>query len=163
MLFRSDSTMYVLATLYDQKHLPKTYFETLSFILSPSIVTINAQALCQTMTILTAQKEEHKLSIKMKNIQMVSLRPRLRDRLKTSLFTEKNKESIDNKLGTWDSYTGFCHIHRFPNNLSDKVKRQLYFMASQTTWNWGDFVKYFIQHQELQERVKQHQIGRAHV
>ena len=33
-----------------------------------------------------------------------------------------------------NSYTGWCHTHRFPNNLSDRVKRQLYFLAAQTRW-----------------------------
>ena len=61
---------------------------------------------------------------------------------------------VDNKLGTWDSYTGFCHTHRFPNNLSDRVKRQIYFLASQTTWDWRSHVHKFIQHANLQEKSK---------
>ena len=114
-----DSTMQFLASLYDQKHLPSIYHETLLFILDPSNLTINTPALTQTLAILSAQQEEHKVTMKMKNIQLVSLRPRLRDRLKSCLLTEQNKERVDGKLGTWDSYTGYCHTHRFPNNLSD--------------------------------------------
>jgi hypothetical protein len=153
-----ESTMQLLASLYDQKHLPSAYFDTLSFIFSPSNVAINSGALSQTIAILSAQKEEHKLSMKMKNIQLVSLRPRLRDRLKTFLLTEQNKVKVDNKLGTWDSYTGFCHTHRFPNNLSDRVKRQIYFLASQTTWDWRLHVHKFIQHADLQEKIQQHPV-----
>lgn len=153
-----ESTMQLLASLYDQKHLPTAYFDTLAFIFSPSNVAINSSALSQTIAILSAQKEEHKMSMKMKNIQLVSLRPRLRDRLKTFLLTEQNKVKVDNKLGTWDSYTGFCHTHRFPNNLSDRVKRQIYFLASQTTWDWRLHVHKFIQHADLQEKIQQHPV-----
>ena len=100
--------MQLLASLYDQKHLPLAYFDTLSFIFHPSNITINAGALSQTMAVLAAQREEHMLSMKMKSIQLVSLCPRLRDRLKTSLLTDQNKVKVDNKLGTWDIHTGFC-------------------------------------------------------
>ncbi len=153
-----DSTMKFLASLYDQKHLPSEYFNTLVFVFNPSYYTINASQLSQTMAILTAQKEDHKATLKMKNIQLVSLRPRLRDRLKTSLLTEQNKEKVDGQLGTWDSYTGYCHTHRFPNNLSDRIKRQLYFLSSQTTWEWQAYVQKFIHHAELQQKVRQHPV-----
>lgn len=158
-----DQTMQFLASLYDQKHLPSAYFSTLEYILSPSSAAVNSSVLNQTMGILTAQREELKVSMRMKNIQLVSLRPRLRDRLKTSLLTEQNKVQVDGKLGTWDSYTGFCHTHRFPNNLSDRVKRQIYFLASQTTWDWRQHVYKFIQHTDLQEKVQQHPVTQPDV
>lgn len=158
-----DNTMKFLASLYDQKHLPTEYYSTLLFVLNTSHLVINTQALSQTLSILTAQREEHMVTMKLKNIQLVSLRPRLRDRLKTSLLTEQNKERVDGQLGTWDSYTGYCHTHRFPNNLSDRVKRQLYFLSSQTTWNWRAYVHKFIQHTDLQEKIQQHPVTQPDV
>ena len=150
-----ESTMHLLASLYDSKHLPSAYFDTLVYILSPPMVTVNASVLTQTMSIIAAQREQHKLNMKLKSMQMVALRPRLRDRLKTSLLADKHMETIDGKLGTWDSYAGFCHAHRFPNNLSDRVKRQLYFLASQTTWDWQPHVSKFLHTEEMQARVIQ--------
>jgi hypothetical protein len=88
-------------------------------------------------------------------MQVVALRPRLRDRLKSSLLTEQNKEQVDSKMGTWDSYTGYCHAHRFPNTLSDRIKRQLYFLAAQTRWEWGELVGQLIESREIEEKVKQ--------
>ena len=150
-----ESTMLFLAGLYDTKHLPEAYTRTLVYILSPPRLQINEQVLSQTMSFITAQKEERKLNMRLKSMQMVALRPRLRDKLKTSLLTEQRKERVDSQLGTWDSYTGFCHTHRFPNNLSDRIKRQLYFLAAQTAWDWTKHVGKFIQNAEIEERVVQ--------
>jgi hypothetical protein len=153
-----DSTMQLLASLYDSKHLPSAYLDTLAFILAPPNVAINSLILSQTMSIIVAQREEHKLNMKLKSIQLVALRPRLRDRLKSSLMAEKHMENVDGQLGTWDSYAGFCHTHRFPNNLSDRVKRQLYFLASQNTWEWRPHVSRFIHAEEMQARVQEHPV-----
>ena len=150
-----DSTMHLLASLYDSKHLPSAYFDTLQYILSPPNISINSSILTQTMAIISTQREEHKLNMKLKSMQMVALRPRLRDRLKSSLMAEKHLENVDGQLGTWDSYAGFCHTHRFPNNLSDRVKRQLYFLASQTNWDWRPHISRFIHMEEMQARVQE--------
>jgi hypothetical protein len=150
-----ESTMKLLAGLYDTKHLPEDYLKTLEHILSPTFLVINEQALSQTLTTIQAQREEHKANLKLRNMQVVALRPRLRDKLKTSLLAERRKEQIDSKLGTWDSYTGYCHAHRFPNTLSDRIKRQLYFLAAQTQWDWTQHVHKLIDSKEIEERVKQ--------
>ena len=157
MLARStrEATMQLLAGLYDTKHLPEAYLRTLSFVLSPQRVAVDEAALAQTMGIITSQREEHRLNLRLKSMQMVALRPRLRDRLKTSLLTEQRKERVDSQLGTWDSYTGFCHAHRFPNNLSDRIKPQLYFLAAQTTWAWGEHLGRFIQGREIEARLRE--------
>ena len=153
-----DSTMQFLAGLYDTKHIPAVYFKTLSHILSPAVLTVNEPLLVQTMGLIAAQREEHKLNLRLKSMQMVALRPRLRDRLKASLMTEKHKSNVDSQLGTWDSYTGFCHVHRFPNNLSDRVKRQLYFLAAQAHWEWRPHVIRLISNKEIESRVQQHPV-----
>ena len=153
-----DSTVQFLAGLYDTKHLPSAYTHTLTHILSPSVVQIDTALLAHTMSIISTQREEHKLNLRMKSMQLVALRPRLRDRLKSSLLTEQNKEQVDIRMGTWDSYTGFCHTHRFPNNLSDRVKRQLYFLASQTQWEWRDHIHHLIKNKDIETRVQQHPV-----
>jgi hypothetical protein len=153
-----DSTMHFLASLCDAKHLPDAYASTLAFILSTDAVRVNTQLLAHTMGIITTQKEERAVSLRLKTLQLSALRPRLRDRLKSSLLTEQNKEQVDTRLGTWDSYTGFCHTHRFPNNLSDRVKRQLYFLASQTHWDWRPHVATLIRTRDVEARVQSHPV-----
>jgi hypothetical protein len=44
-------------------------------------------------------------------------------------------------LETWESYTGFTYQHQFPPTLSEKVKSRLYFLASQTRWDWAKYVE----------------------
>ena len=150
-----ESTMKFLAGLYDTKHLPEEYLSTFAYILSPSCITVNEQALVQTNASIQSQREEHKMNLKLRNLQMVSLRPRLRDKLKTSLLAEHHKEQVDSKMGTWDSYIGYCHAHRFPNTLSDRIKRQLYFLAAQTIWDWTELVHCLIESKEIEDKVKQ--------
>jgi hypothetical protein len=153
-----ESTMQLLAGLYDSKHIPIVYFKTLAHILSPGLLTVNEPLLNQTMGLITAQREEHRLNLRLKSMQMISLRPRLRDRLKTSLLAGQHQMQVDSKLGTWDSYTGFCHTHRFPNNLSDRVKRQLYFLAAQAHWEWQPHVGRLISNKDMETRVQQHPV-----
>jgi hypothetical protein len=150
-----DSTMKMLAALCDTKHLPEDYLKTLGYILSPACMTVNEQVLGQTLSAIQSKRDDHKMNLRLKNIQMVALRPRLRDRLKISLLAEHHKEQVDSKMGTWDSYTGYCHAHRFPNTLSDRIKRQLYFLAAQTRWDWTPFVQRLIESREIEDKVKQ--------
>lgn len=150
-----ESTMKLLAGLYDTKHLPEDYLKTLEYILSQGNLAVNELVLSQTLTAIQTQREEHRANIKLKNIQAAAMRPRLRDRLKSSLLTERRKEQVDSKMGTWDSYTGYCHAHRFPNTLSDRIKRQLYFLAAQTRWDWTPFVQHLIDSRDIEDKVKQ--------
>lgn len=158
-----EDTMKLLAGLYDTKHIPEDYIVTLSYILSEKYMTVNEQALSQTLTTIQAQREEHKMNLKLRNMQVVALRPRLRDRLKTSLLAEHHKEQMDSKTGTWESFTGYCHTHRFPNTFSDKIKRQLYFLAAQTKWDWTQSVKHLIESKDIEERVKQMPVQQADI
>jgi len=48
---------------------------------------------------------------------------------------------VDSLLETWESYTGFTYKHQFPPTLSEKVKSRLYFLASQTRWDWAKYVE----------------------
>jgi hypothetical protein len=156
-----ESTMKLLAGLYDTKHLPEDYLKTLGYILSCKCMTVNEQTLAQTLTTIQSQREEHKMNLKLRNMQMMALRPRLRDKLKISLLTDHHKEQVDSKTGTWESFIGYCHVHRFPNTLSDKIKRQLYFLAAQTRWDWTPFVQQLIDSKEIEEKVKQLPVNQA--
>ena len=156
-----EATMKLLAGMYDTKHLPEEYLKTLAFVLSPDSLTVQETGLTQTLAIIAAQREEHKLNLKMRSMQMVALRPRLRDKLKTSLLTEQRKEHVDSESGTWDSYNGFCHAHHFANTLSDRIKRQLYFLAAQTRWDWGRYVSRLIDNADIEERVRQRPVLQA--
>lgn len=48
---------------------------------------------------------------------------------------------MDTLLDTWESYTGFCYKHQFPPTLSERIKSRLYFLASQTRWDWRPHVE----------------------
>jgi hypothetical protein len=156
-----ESTMKLLAGLYDTKHLPDDYLKTFGYILSCKCMTVNEQTLAQTLTSIQSQREEHKMNLKLRNMQTMALRPRLRDKLKISLLADHHKEQVDSKTGTWESYIGYCHAHRFPNTLSDKIKRQLYFLAAQTRWDWTPFVQQLIDSKEIEEKIKQLPVHQA--
>lgn len=85
-------------------------------------------------------------------------RPRLRDRVDTS---EEHKLRLDTRLGTWESYQGWCQLHQFPNVLSESVKDRLYFLASQTTWDWRRHVSRVLSHHgDLAEKITQYPVTR---
>ena len=149
-----EGTMMFLANMYDKKHLPETYTKTLSYILGS--VNMDVDLLNQTMSIIAKQREERTLNMRLKSIQLVALRPRLRDKMKTSV---QLRELADSRLGTWDSYKGFCHVHRFPNNMSDRIKRLLYFLSSQVAWDWTTHVKRLVQHADIAEGVIQRPVS----
>jgi hypothetical protein len=46
-------------------------------------------------------------------------------------------QQVDTLLDTWESYTGFCYKHQFSPTLRERVKSRLYFLASQTWWEWA--------------------------
>lgn len=66
---------------------------------------------------------------------------------------------VDTLLDTWESYTGFCYKHQFPPTLSEKVKSRLYFLASQTRWEWRQQVSLLLPSGgALLDKVKSHPI-----
>lgn len=88
-------------------------------------------------------------------------RPRLRDRVDNS---EEHKLRLDTRLGTWESYQGWCQLHQFPNVLSESVKDRLYFLASQTTWEWRPFVSCVLSHHgDLAEKITQYPVTRPDI
>jgi hypothetical protein len=148
-----QSTVLFLASTYDNKHPPETYTRTLTSIIENAHVDVDT--LQQTMRAIMKEKEDRTMHLRIKSIQLTSLRPRLRDKMQTSL---EDKEDADARTGTWNTYKGFCHIHRFPNNMSERIKKLLYFMASQTNWDWNNYVNKVIQNRDLELRIVQRPI-----
>ena len=151
-----ESAAHFLGSLCDSKHLPSAYCTTLILILSPDHLQITSQLPSHATAITNAQREKRQLSLRLRTPQMVALRPRRRGRLlRQSLPNEVNKERVDSKLGPWDSCTGYCHEHRLPNNLSDRVKRRLYLVASQTHWDRQPHVAALVRSRDVEARVQQ--------
>lgn len=98
-------------------------------------------ALEQTHQLMLASIDDRKISLKMSRLTVVQGRPRLRDRVTSELKTDEKKTQMDVKLETWDSYTGYCWKHQFPPTLSEKIRSKLYFLASQTRWDWAKYVE----------------------
>jgi hypothetical protein len=66
---------------------------------------------------------------------------------------------VDTLLDTWESYTGFCYKHQFPPTLSERIKSRLYFLASQTRWEWRQHVSAVLPSGgALMDKVKSHPI-----
>lgn len=102
---------------------------------------MDKEALDQTQALLQASMEDKRLSLKLSRMTVIQGRPRLRDRVSSELRTEERKAQVDTLLDTWESYTGFSYKHKFPPTLSEKVRAKLYFLASQTRWDWGKYVE----------------------
>jgi hypothetical protein len=95
----------------------------------------------QTRTLIQASMDDRKLSLQMSRMTVIQGRPRLRDRVTSELKTEERKAQVDTLLDTWESYRGFSQRHQFPPTLSEKVRSKLYFLASQTRWEWQKYVE----------------------
>ena len=118
---------------------PVQYEESLKFLLEHC--EVDRQALEQTLALCQASLEDRKLSLKLSRMTVMEGRPRLRDRMTSTLRTEEKKAQVDTQLNTWESYSGFSYKHRFPTTLSEKVRSKLYFLASQTRWDWTQYIE----------------------
>ena len=118
---------------------PAQYEDALKFLLEHC--EVDRQALDQTLALCQASLEDKRLSLKMSRMTVMEGRPRLRDRMTSTLRTEERKAQVDTQLDTWESYTGFSYKHQFPPTLSEKVRSKLYFLASQTRWDWTKYVE----------------------
>ena len=124
----------LLSRLADVTFTPEEQLKTMGFVLRHMQVDCNR--LNQNRLLYAARKEEKTLCLKLKSVVAVQGRPRLRDRLASTLKTDDHKTQVDISLSTWESYTGFCYLHGFPPTLSEAVKTRLYFLAAQTSWDW---------------------------
>ena len=126
--------MDLFSRLADVSFTPEEQAKSLHFLIHHMQVDVNT--LNQNRLLYNARREEKTLCLKLKSVVAIQGRPRLRDRLSTTLKTDDHKTQVDITLNTWESYTGFCYLHAFPPTLSESVKTRLYFLASQTGWDW---------------------------
>jgi len=128
--------MDLLAKQADSSFSPEEQLTTLAFVLGH--MQVNTNSLQQNLAIVKARKEERQLCLKMKSIVSIQGRPRLRDRVSSTLNTQDSKMQADIALNTWESYAGWSYLHALPTTLSEGVKHRLYFMSSQSTWEWTE-------------------------
>lgn len=130
--------MDLLARQADSSFSPEEQLETMAFVLGH--MQVNVMALQQNLAIVRARREEKQLCLKLKSAVAIQGRPRLRSRLSSTLNTQDSKMQADIALNTWESYAGWLYLHTLPSTLSEGVKHRLYFMSSQTSWKWVDFL-----------------------
>lgn len=126
--------MELLAKQADTSFTPEEQLATLAFVLGHT--QVNTNAMQQNLAVVRARNEERALCLRMKSAVAIQGRPRLRDRVASTLNTEDSKMQADIALNTWESYAGWSYLHALPSTLSEGVKHRLYFMSSQTTWDW---------------------------
>ena len=129
----------LLAKQAEHLFTPEQYQATLQFVLDRC--EVDKAGLDQTHALCQASQEDKKLSLKLSRMTVMEGRPRLRDRVTSELKTEEKKAQVDTLLDTWESYSGFSYKHRFPPTLSEKVRSKLYFLASQTRFDWTKYVE----------------------
>jgi hypothetical protein len=135
--FKRDTTASCTTLMAQQSetlYTPDQYLSTLRFLFQ--MCTVNHSVLKSNNARIVASREDKLMCLKMKTVSVVQGRPRLRDRVQTSLLTADHKTNVDSALNTWESYAGFCYRHQFPPTLNESIKTKLYFLASQTRWDW---------------------------
>lgn len=147
----------MLAALSDDPQTPECWEEALAAALGDCL-RINTAGLESHRKAAEFRREGLSAALRQKTISACTGRPRLRDRATPS---EQQKVRMDTALGTWESYTGFCQLHQFPNVLSENVKAKLYFLASQDTWEWRPHVTSILRHDgDVAGRVQKYPVSR---
>ena len=129
----------LLAKQAEHLYTPKEYEDTLLFVLEHC--EVDAAGLEQTRQLVQASTDDRKLSLKLSRMTVIQGRPRLKDHVSSVLKSESRKAQVDSQLDTSESYVGFSYRHRFPPTLSEKVRSKLYWLASQSRWNWVPYVE----------------------
>jgi hypothetical protein len=147
----------LLAKQAEHLFTPEQYERTIQYALERC--DVDGPGLEQLQTLFLATAQERSLCLKMSRMAVMEGRPRLRDRVTSVLKTEERKAQVDSQLETWDSYTGFSYKHQFPPTLSEKIRSKLYFLASQTRWDWTRYVEMVLPSAgSLSERVAKHPV-----
>jgi hypothetical protein len=147
----------LLASLSDNQFTPAEFEDTLCLILGKSLL-VDISGLEAQCRVASARRADLSDAFRLKSLSCYLGRPRLRDRARP---TEEQKVSMDVALGTWETYVGFCQLHQFPNVLSETVKTRLYFLASQTQWEWPPFVSQVMRYEGgLCGRIGQYPVSR---
>ena len=147
----------LLAALSDTQFTPEEYEETLCMVLGKPL-SMDTSGLESHLTLAMMRRSDLNDAMRLKTLSSYHGRPRLRDRARP---TEEQKAHLDATLGTWESYTGFCQLHQFPNVLSETVKTRLYFLVAQTRWDWCPCVGQVMRYEGgLCERIGQYPVSR---
>lgn len=146
----------LLAALSDTPNTPESCESALAAVLG-SCLRVNSAVLESHLRASQSRRTELASALRQKSMGSHHGRPRLRDRVST---TEDQKARLDSAHGTWESFAGFCQLHQFPNVLSETVKSRLYFLASQTTWEWRPHVAAVMCHDcDIGERVAKYPVS----
>ena len=152
----------LLANLSDVLHTPAEYEDCLKILLHSDHCTINILIFQEQLDVLESLKTTTRaLSKTHLRDSMANGRPRLRDLIQHS---QDEKVQMDTKHGTWETYTGFCQLHQFPNILNDVTKQKIYFLAAQCKWDWQQHVHLVLGHKgDLSERVSAYPVTKPDV
>ena len=132
------SCMDLLARQADSSFSPEEQLETMAFVLGH--MQVNVTALQANLAIVKARRDEKQLCLKLKSAVAIQGRPRLRSRLSSTFNTQDSKMQADIALNTWESYAGWLYLHTLPTTLSEGVKHRLYFLSSQSSWDWAEYL-----------------------
>lgn len=132
----------LLANLSDKLYTPEEYSEAVTEIVQG--MQVDVEDFEKMVRVLEDQRKMSKeAALKQVEYLISSGRPRLRDLVQQST---QQKLALDVRLGTWETYTAFCQLHQFPNIMNDVTKQKLYFLASQTRWEWQGYVNRVVGH-----------------
>lgn len=147
----------LLATLSDTPNTPQACEAALAAVLGKECFCVDVAVLESHLRVTQMRRHDLATALRQKSMGSHLGRPRLRDR---ATPTDEQKARMDSALGTWESFVGFCQLHQFPNVLSETVKSRLYFLASQTTWDWRAHVLSVMRHDgDICERVGQYPVS----
>ena len=151
----------VLQCLVDRPRTPAEYVAAFACVLSRDVLKVDVTSMTQAVSRMQSRQEERHLFRQMQELAIASSRPRLRDRQHK---TATEQLSLDVNLSTWESYQGWLLLHQFPNVLMESTKHRLYFLASQTAFDWASCVKLLLGREcELGMRVGRYPVSKPDV
>ena len=147
----------LMSYLADRPHTPKEHEDALVFVLHASRMQIDTTGMESTLVQMRCKREERNMFQQIKELAAARSRPRLRDRQHK---TTDDQLALDVSLSTWESFQAWSLLHQFPNVLSENIKHKLYFLSSQTNFDWTPFVSAFLGKEcELGNRIKQYPVS----
>ena len=147
----------LMAYLADRPHTPREHEDALTFVLHHAHMRIDTTGMESTLLHMKCRQEERNMFQHIKQMAAARSRPRLRDRQQK---TTDEQLALDVSLSTWESFQAWSLLHQFPNVLSENIKHKLYFLSSQTNFDWTPFVAAFLGKEcELGNRIKQYPVS----
>ena len=127
--------------LADLPHTPKEHEDTLVFVLHASSMQIDTTGMKSILVHMLCKREELNMFQQTKELAAARSSQRLKDRQHK---TTEDQLALDVILSTWESFQAWSLLHQFPNVLSENIKHKLYFLSSQTNFDWTPFVSAFL-------------------